>query len=80
MKEMNNDFVLFWIQESARVIYWCAKQLRGVAARLGQKRSSISDMQSEGGWTGVSQADLPFMLCQGSAIPISLVQLLLQVR
>lgn len=77
---MNNDFVLFWNQESASMIYWCAKQLCWVAARLDQKCSSLNDMQSEGRTGGTPQADLPFMLWQGTAVPVSLVQLLLQAR
>lgn len=77
---MNNDFVLFWNQESASMIYWCAKQLCWVAARLDQKCSSLNDMQSEGRTGGMPQADLPFMLWQGTAVPVSLVQLLLQAR
>lgn len=42
---MNNVFVLFWIQESASMTYWC-KHLCWGAARLNQKPSSLNDTHS----------------------------------
>lgn len=45
MEQMNNVFVLFWIQESASMTYWC-KHLCWGAARLNQKPSSLNDTHS----------------------------------
>lgn len=43
---MNNVSVLFWIQESASMTYWCAKHLCWGAARLNQKPFSLNDMHA----------------------------------